>query len=135
MKNYSFNSYLQHISMGFIQISNGSSRWMGNSILRPTSTHLAYFWWTPLREKLEIHEKTWWWCQHHVFFIFFCFSWSGVHQKYAKWVLVGCGIEFSIQWVLHLKIYVKPHGDKLKIQVKKVVFHFLLFYSSFLPFY
>ena len=41
----------------FNKILIGSTRWMGNSILHPTSTHLAYFWWTLLHEKQEIHEK------------------------------------------------------------------------------
>ena len=51
-----------------------------------------------------------------------CFSWSGVHQKFVKWVLVGCGIEFPIQWVLPIKLLVKPHGVKLKIQVEKLIY-------------
>jgi hypothetical protein len=42
---------------GFTQISIGSARWMGNSIPHPTSTHLAYFWLTPLHKKQEIHEN------------------------------------------------------------------------------
>ena len=61
---------------------------MGNSILHPTSTHLAYFSWTSLHEKQEIHEK----------------RDVDVHQKYAKWVLVGCRIEFPIQQVLSIEI-------------------------------
>ena len=101
---------------------------MENSIPHPTSTHLAYFWWTLLHKKQEIHEKTWCWCQHHLFSYISYFSWSGVLQKYAKWVLVGWGIEFPIQWVLPIEIWVKPHGDKLKIRVEKVVSFF--FYSK-----
>ena len=88
------------------------------------STHLAYFWWTPLHEKQEIHEKTWCWCQHHIFSCISCFSRRGVHQKYAKWVIVGCEIEFPIQLMLPIKIWVKPHGDKLKIRVEKVLYFF-----------
>ena len=30
---------------------------------------------------------------HHVFSCISCFSWSGVHQKYAMWVHIGCGID------------------------------------------
>ena len=30
------------------------------------------------------------------FFMYLFFSWSGVHQKYSRWVLVGWGIEFLI---------------------------------------
>ena len=54
------------------------------------------------------------------------FSCRGVHQKYAEWVLVGCGIELPIQLVLLIEIWVKPQGDKLKIRVQNVVF-FLFF--------
>ena len=103
---------------------------MGNSILHPTSTHLAYFWWTILHEKQEIHEK----CDVDVIITFFpcisCFSWSRVRQKYAKWVLVGCRIEFPIQWVLLIEIWVKPDGDKLKIWVEKVVFSLVYFFTQ-----
>ena len=49
------------------------------------STHSAYFWRTPLPEKQEIPEKTWWWCHHHVFSGISCFLGSGVHQKYTVW--------------------------------------------------
>ena len=39
-------------------------------------------------------RNTWkmWWHHHHIFSGISCFWGSGVHQKYAKWVLVGCGI-------------------------------------------
>jgi hypothetical protein len=50
---------------------------MGNSFLHPTSTHSTYFWWTPLHENGEIHEKR----DVDViimFFMYFFFSWSGV---------------------------------------------------------
>ena len=30
--------------------------------------------------------------KYHVFLGIYCFWGSGVHQKYVKWVLVGCGI-------------------------------------------
>ena len=66
----------------------------------------------------------WCWHHHHIFSCISCFSWSGVHQMYAKWVLVGCGIEFPIQRMLLVEIWVKPHGDKLKIRVEKVVYFF-----------
>ena len=72
--------------------------------------------------KIRNTWKTWCWCQHHVFSCIYCFSWSGVHQTYAKWVLIGCRIEFPIQRVLLIEIWVKPHGHKLKIQVEKVVY-------------
>ena len=53
----------------FTQIWIGSTRWMGNSIPNPTSTHSTCFWQTLMPEKWEIHEKMWWWCHHHIFFI------------------------------------------------------------------
>ena len=40
----------------------------------------------------------------HVFSCISHFSWSGVHQKYVEWVLVGFGIEFPIQQLLPFKI-------------------------------
>ena len=39
----------------------------------------------------------------HVFSCISCFLWSKFHQKYDKWVLVGCRIEFPIQWVLPIE--------------------------------
>ena len=51
-----------------------------------------------------------------------CFWGSRVHQKYAVWVIVGCGIKFCIQWALSLEIWVKTQGDISKIRTKKVVF-------------
>ena len=106
------------------------------------TTHSTYFWWTPLPEKQEIPQKTWWWCHHHVFHVFFLFGvavsvksmqcgysldaeffWgSGVRQKYAVWVLVGCGIKFRIQRALPIEIWVKTQWDMSKIRTKKVVF-------------
>lgn len=82
-------------------------------------------------QKWEIHEKTWCWCQHHIFSCLSCFSWSKVHQKYAEWVLVGCAIEFPIQKLLLFEIWVKPHGYMLKISVERLVFHFLIIFYLF----
>ena len=109
----------------FTQISIGRARWMRNLIPHPTSTHTAYFWRTPLPQKQEIPEKMWWWHHHHVFSGISCFWGSGVHQKYAVWVLVGCGIKFHIQRAIPIKIWVKTQGDMLKIRIQKVFFFFL----------
>ena len=54
-------------------------------------THSAYFWWALLPKKQEIPEK------HDddiiiMFFRYFLFWGCGAHQKYAEWVVVGCGI-------------------------------------------
>ena len=106
----------------FTQIWIGRARWMQNLILHPTSTHTAYFWRTLLTQKQELPEKTWWWHHHHVFSGISCFWGSGVHQKYAVWVLVGCRIKLRIQRALPIEIWVKTQGDMSKIQTKKVVF-------------
>ena len=109
----------------FTQISIGRARWMRNLIPHPMSTHTAYFWPTPLPQKQEIPEKMWWWCHHHIFSGISYFWGSGVHQKYAVWVLVGCGIKLHIQQSLPIKIWVKTQGDMSKIWTQKVVFFFL----------
>ena len=70
-------------------------------------------------------KKMWWWHHHHVFSVISCFWGSEVHQKYAVWVLVGCGIKFHIQQALPIEIWVKTRGDMSKIRAQKVVFFFL----------
>ena len=109
----------------FTQILIGRACWMHNLIPHPTSTHTAYFWWTPLPQKQEMPKKMWWWHHHHVFSGIYCFLGSGVHQKYAVWVLIGCGIKFRIQQALPIEIWVKTQGDMSKIRTQKVVFFFL----------
>ena len=82
-------------------------------------------------KKQEIPEKTWWWHHHHIFFPgISCFWGSGVHQKYAVWVLVGFRIKFHIQWALPLEIWVNKQGDMLKIWTKKVVFFYDKYVNS-----
>ena len=116
-----------NISPGvFTQISIERACWMRRLILHPKSTHIAYFWRTPLPKKQEIPEKMWWWHHHHhIFSGISCFWGSGVHQKYVVWILVGCGIKFRIQRALPIEIWVKTHGDMSKIRTQKVVFFFL----------
>ena len=64
-ENYFLFVCIFDISPGvFTQISSRRARWMRNLISHPTSTHSAYFWWTPLPQKQEIPEKTWWWCRY-----------------------------------------------------------------------
>ena len=94
---------------------------MQNLVPRPRSTHVAHFWWPFLQEKWEIHEKRW---LQSCFSCISHFSCRMVHWKYVAWVLLGWGIKFCIQWVLQLKIWVNPYGDKLKIRVEKIVFFF-----------
>ena len=91
--------------------------------------HSAYFW-RPHYPKKEIPEKTWWWHHHNVFSNISCFRGSGVHKKYAVWVLVGCGIKFRIQRALPLKIWVKTQRDMSKIRTKKVVFFYDKYVNS-----
>ena len=68
-------------------------------------------------------------CDDDVIITFFsgisCFWGSGVRQKYAVWVFVGCGIKFLIQRALPIEIWVKKQGDMLKIRTQKVVFFIL----------
>ena len=105
----------------FTQISSGRACGMWNLIPHQTSTHTAYFWWTPLPQKQEIPEK----CDDDIITFFSgisCFWGRGVHQKYVWWVLIGCGIKFRIQRALPLEIWVKTQGDMSKIRTKKVFF-------------
>ena len=67
---------------------------------------------------------------HHVFSGISYFWGSGVHQKYAVWVLVGCRIKFCIQWALPLEIWVKAQRDMSKIRTKKVVFFYDKYVNS-----
>ena len=67
-------------------------------------------------------KKTWWWHHHHIFSGISCFFGSRVHQKYAVWVLVGCGIKFLIQRALPIEIWVKTQWDMSKIRTKKSSF-------------
>ena len=106
----------------FIQISSGRACWMRNWIPHPMSTHVAWFWWNLLQQKQEIPKKMLWWHHHHIFSGISCFWGSGVRQKYAEWVLVGCGIKFH---GIPLEIWVKTQGDMSKILTQKVVFFIL----------
>ena len=65
------------------------------------------------------------WKNVMTFFRCFFFWGSGVRQKYAVWVLVGCRIKFRIQRALSIEIWVKTQGDMSKIRTQKVVFFFL----------
>ena len=64
----------------------------------------------------------WWWCHHHIFSSISCFWGSGVHKKYAVWVLVGWRIKFHIQRALLIEIWVKTQGDMSKIRTQKSSF-------------
>ena len=123
MKKTTFCVHIFDISpFVFTQIMSGRACWMHNLILHPTSTHTAYFWWTPLSQKQWIPEKMWWWHHHHVFSGIYCFWGSGVRQKYAVWLLVGCRIKFCIWRALPIEIWVKTQGDMLKSEQKSSFF-------------
>ena len=101
----------------------GRARWMRNLIPHPMSTHTAYFWRTPLPQKRNTWKNVMMTSSSHFSGISFFWG-SGVHQKYAVWVLVGCGIKLCIQQDLLLDIWVKTQGDMSKIRTKKVVFFY-----------
>ena len=53
-----------------------------------------------------------------------CFWGSGVRQKYAEWVIVGCRIQFRIHQDLSIEIWVKTRWYMSKIQTKKYFFYY-----------
>ena len=63
--------------MCLLKFLSGRARWMQNLIPHPTSTHTAYFWQTPLPQKQEIIEKTWWWHIITFFQVFLVFGVAG----------------------------------------------------------
>ena len=67
-----FSTHILNLSPKFFtHISSGSTHWMQNLIPHPRITHAAYFRWTLLYEKLEIHKK----CDYnHLFHVFLIFS-------------------------------------------------------------
>ena len=125
-----FSTHIFNLSpYEFTQISSGNTHWMHNLTPHLRSTNVAYFQWSLLHGKWEIHEK----CDNHIFSCISHFPCSRVHRKYATWVLLGWGIKFCNQRVLLLEIWVKHLGDKLKIQVEKVVLLFYYYFYFFTP--
>ena len=124
-KNYFFCSYFRHISLCFYSNFDRESLLDAEldsaSNMYPPGILLT----GPATPKTRNTWKTWWWCHHHVFSGISCFWGSGVRQKYAVWVHVGCGIKFRIQRALSIEIWVKTQWDMSKIRTKKVVFSFL----------
>ena len=70
------------------------------------------------KNKKYLEKKKWWWHHHHVFSGISYFWGSGVHQKYAVWVLIGCGIKFHIQQALPFEIWIKTQREMLKIRTQ-----------------
>ena len=116
---YFFCSYFQHISLcfysNFKRESSLDVEFNSTSNDYPHCILLMH----PATPKTRNTWKLWWWHHHHIFSGISCFWGRGVHQKYAVWVLVGCGIKFCIQRALPLEIWVKTEGDMSKIQTKK----------------
>ena len=100
--------------------------------------NLYYFWKAHFKFKFPLMDylrQVFLWCHKYKIHLnplkyIFCFWSRGVHQKYAVWVLVGCGIKFRIEWALPLEIWVKTQGDMLKIRTKKVVFFYDKYVNS-----
>ena len=116
-RNYFFCSYFQHISLCFhsnfdressldVEFDSASNEYPHCILLTDPTT-----------PRKEIPEKMWWF-NHHIFLGISYFWCSGVHQKYAVWVLVGCRIKFCIHWALLLRFWVKTQGDMLEIRNK-----------------
>ena len=130
----------------FTQILSGRARWMRNLILHPTSTHTAYFWRTPLPQKQEIPEKTWWRIQRVPTLHTFDGPRCPKNKKYLKkcnddiiitffQVFLVFGAARSVKSMpsgysldaefnsasndLPIEIWVKTRGDMPKIQTKK----------------
>ena len=110
-KNYFFCSYFRHISLCFYSNFNRESSFVVEfdfeSNEYPHCIHLI----DPATPKTRNTWKMWWWHHHHIFLGTSFFGGSGVRQKYAVWVLVGCRIKLRIQRALHLEIWVKKHKE------------------------
>ena len=116
-----FSTYIPMVLLTFrVGVTIGCK----NLIPHPRSTHVAYFWWTLLYEKWEIHKKA---LLQSRFSCIYPFSCSRAYLKYSIWVLFGCGIKFCIQQMFLLEIWVNPKWDKLKLRFEKeIVFLFSL---------
>ena len=123
LKKTTFFSYFRHISLCFYsnfdressldaEFDSASNDYPHRILLMDPATP----------KTRNIPKKMWWWHHHHVFLGISYFWGSGVLQKYAMWVLIGCGIKFRIQRSLLIEIWVKTELDMSKIRTKKVVF-------------
>ena len=109
---------------------------MQNLIPHPTSTHTAYFWRTPLPQKQEIPEKTWWWHDHHVCSGIYYFWGSWDRKMYVECILVGCGIKFRIQRLPTQNTFDRPCYPKNRKYLKNIMmtssscfFRYFLFFG------
>ena len=122
-KNYFFCSSFWHISLCFYSNFDKESSLDAESNSASNEYPHRILLTAPATPKTR---NTWKKCDDDVIITFFlgisCFWGSGGHQKYAVWVLVGCGIKFCIQQALPIEIWVKTQRDMSKIQTKKIVF-------------
>ena len=117
-ENYFFCSYFWHTSLCFY--SNFKQESSFDSELKYASNEYPHciLLTDPATWKIRITWKNVMMNHHNIFLDNSYFLGSGVHQKYAMWVLVRCGIKFHIQWSLPLEIWVKMLRDMLKIWTK-----------------
>ena len=124
-ENYFFCSYFWHISLCFYS----NFKWESSLDAEFNSASNEYphciFLMGAATPKTRNTWKMWWWHHHHIFSGIYCFWGSGTHQKYAVWVLVGCGIKFCIERALLLRIWLKTQGYMSKIWTQKVFFFIL----------
>ena len=120
-ENYFFCSYFRHISLCFysnfkressldVEFNSASNEYPHCVLLTDPTTPKTRNTWKSVMMTSSTH------------FSGISYFWgSGIHQKYAMWVLVGCRIKFHIQWDLPLEIWVKKQGDMSKIRTKKSI--------------
>ena len=120
-KNYFLCSYFRHISLCFYSNFEWESSMDAEFFLIQRVTTLHTFDGPHYPKKRNTWKNVMMTSSSHFSGIYFFWG-SGVCQKYAVWVLVGCIIKFRIQRALLIKIWVKTQGDVSKIQTKKVIF-------------
>ena len=128
-KNYFFCSYFWHISLWFYSNFNRESFLDVKLNYASNKYALGILLTDPATPKTRNTWKNVIMMSSSCFSSISCFWGSGVHQKYALWVLVGCRIKLCIQSALSLEIWVKSQGDMLKIR-KKVVFFYDKYVNS-----
>ena len=120
-ENYFFCSYFRHISVCFQSNFKRESLLDAEFNFASKKYPHCILLTDPATPKTRNTWKMWWWHFSGIS----CFWRSGVSQKYAVWVVVGCGIKFCIQRALPFIIWVKTHRDMSKIRTQKVVFFIL----------
>ena len=126
VKKLLFNSYFQLISMWFYSNFNRDHLLDGEFNSTSNEYPLDILLVDPAPWKMRNTWKNVMMMSQSHFFMYFLFFVKRDPPKYAKWVLIGCEIEFPIQKVLPIGICVKPHGDKLKIWKNCSFFFFFL---------